>query len=45
MSRDIKKFALIDSPLTVEGGLLTASLKIRRKKIYERFATELEGLY
>ena len=41
----IKKFALIDAPLTVEGGLLTASLKIRRKKIYERFARELEALY
>jgi long-chain acyl-CoA synthetase len=41
----IKKFAIIDEPLTVEGELLTASLKIRRKKIYERFRSTFEGLY
>jgi len=41
----IKKFAIIDSPLTVESELLTPSLKIRRKKIYERFRETFEGLY
>ncbi len=41
----IKKFAIIDQPLTVENELLTASLKIRRKKIYERFKDTFEGLY
>jgi long-chain acyl-CoA synthetase len=41
----IKKFAIIAEPLTVEGELLTASLKIRRKKIYERFRETFEGLY
>ncbi len=41
----IKKFAIIDHPLTVEGELLTASLKVRRKKIYETFRTTFEGLY
>jgi long-chain acyl-CoA synthetase len=41
----IKKFAIIDIPLTVEAELLTASLKIRRKKIYERFRDVFEGLY
>ncbi|MBX3190354.1 MAG: AMP-binding protein [Labilithrix sp.] len=41
----IKKFALIDEPLTVEAELLTPSLKIRRKKVYERFRDVFEGLY
>ena len=41
----IKKFAIIDEPLTVESELLTPSLKIRRKKIYERFRDTFEGLY
>lgn len=41
----IKKFAIITEPLTVEAELLTPSLKIRRKKIYERFRDVFEGLY
>ena len=41
----IKKFAVIEAPLTVADGLLTATLKVRRKKVYERFRAEFEGLY
>lgn len=41
----IKKFAIVSEPLTVEAELLTPSLKIRRKKIYERFRDVFEGLY
>jgi long-chain acyl-CoA synthetase len=41
----IKKFVVIDHPLTVEGELLTASLKVRRKKVYETFKAAFEGLY
>ena len=41
----IKRFRLFDQPLTVEAGLLTASLKVRRKAVYQRFRLELEGLY
>ncbi len=41
----IKTFAIIRSPLTVEGGLLTASMKVRRKKVYEAFKDTFEGLY
>ncbi len=41
----IKRFAIVREPLTVEGGLLTASLKVRRKKVYEKFKTVFEGLY
>ena len=41
----IKKFAVMDRPLTVEGGLLTPTLKVRRKKVYEAFRDQLEALY
>ncbi|APR79992.1 Long-chain-fatty-acid--CoA ligase [Minicystis rosea] len=41
----IKKFAVIEVPLTINDGLLTTTLKIRRKKVYERFRDVFEGLY
>lgn len=41
----IKKFAIVSEPLTVEGEMLTASLKVRRKKVYDRFRDVFEGLY
>jgi long-chain acyl-CoA synthetase len=41
----IKKFVVMPAALTVEGGLLTASLKVRRKKVYEAFKAQFEGLY
>ncbi|MBX3188749.1 MAG: AMP-binding protein, partial [Labilithrix sp.] len=41
----IKKFAILGEPLTVEGELLTPSLKVRRKKVNERFRDVFEGLY
>lgn len=41
----IKKFVVIDRPLTVADELLTSTLKVRRRKIYETFKTELEALY
>jgi long-chain acyl-CoA synthetase len=41
----IKRFAVLREPLTVEAGLLTASLKVRRKKVYETFRGVFESLY
>jgi long-chain acyl-CoA synthetase len=41
----IKKFAVLEPALTVEGGLLTATLKVRRKKVYEAYRAQLEALY
>lgn len=41
----IKRFAIMPRPLTVEGGLLTSTLKIRRKAIYDAFRDDFEGLY
>jgi len=41
----IKKFCVMPRPLTMEEGFLTASLKVRRKKVYEAFRDAFEGLY
>jgi long-chain acyl-CoA synthetase len=41
----IKNFAIVGEPLTVEGGLLTPTLKVKRKAVYERFRDVFEGLY
>ena len=41
----IKKFVVLEPALTVEGGLLTATLKVRRKKVYEAYRAQLEALY
>jgi long-chain acyl-CoA synthetase len=41
----IKKFVLLGPALSVESGLLTPTLKIKRKKIYESFKDAFEALY
>lgn len=41
----LKKFAILETPLTVANGLLTATLKVRRKKVYEHFREAFEALY
>ncbi|HUB09522.1 MAG TPA: AMP-dependent synthetase/ligase [Myxococcales bacterium] len=41
----IKKFAILERPLTVEDGFLTATLKLRRKRVIEVFGAQLEALY
>jgi long-chain acyl-CoA synthetase len=41
----IKTFHVFDRPLTVEGGMLTPTLKVRRKKVYELFREHFEALY
>ncbi|MFO0599323.1 MAG: AMP-binding protein [Myxococcaceae bacterium] len=41
----IKKFVIIDTPLTVESGLITSTLKIRRKEVSKHFGAQLEALY
>ncbi|MBL8909383.1 MAG: long-chain fatty acid--CoA ligase, partial [Archangium sp.] len=41
----IKKFVIIDVPLTVESGLITSTLKIRRKEVNKQFGDRLEALY
>ncbi len=41
----IKRFFVCGDPLTVEGGTLTSSLKLRRKAVYERLRDRFEALY
>ena len=41
----IKRFCIADEPLTMEGGFLTPSLKVKRGRVYERYRDALEALY
>jgi long-chain acyl-CoA synthetase len=41
----IKRFTLLDEPLTVEGGLLTPTMKVKRSLLSERFADVIEAMY
>jgi len=41
----IKRFSVLESNLTVEGGDLTPSLKLKRRAVEQRYAAVLEGLY
>ncbi|MER7171264.1 AMP-dependent synthetase/ligase [Streptomyces mesophilus] len=41
----IRAFALLDKDFDVEGGLLTPSMKVRRKAVIDRYATEIDALY
>jgi long-chain acyl-CoA synthetase len=41
----IKRFGVFAPALTVEGGLLTTTLKLRRKRVYDAFRREFEALY
>ena len=41
----VRRFHLAERDLTIEEGLLTPTLKPKRKKIIERFGGELSALY
>ena len=41
----IKKFKLIDEEFTIDNGLMTPTLKLKRKKIIEKYKQDLEKLY
>ncbi|MET9711323.1 AMP-dependent synthetase/ligase [Nocardiopsis alba] len=41
----IKDFAILPNGLTVEGGEITPSLKMRRRAVEEKYADLLDGLY
>ena len=41
----IKRHFIAELPLTVDNGLLTSSLKLRRKAVYERLRDRFETLY
>ncbi|MBT9555642.1 MAG: long-chain fatty acid--CoA ligase [Myxococcales bacterium] len=41
----IKRFAIMDRPLTIDNALLTPTLKVKRKAVYAAFKAEFEALY
>ena len=41
----VKKFILIKEEFTIENGMLTPTLKLKRKKILEKYKNNLEKLY
>lgn len=41
----VRKFVLLDKPLTIEDGEITPSLKIRRKVVEEKYAELIDGMY
>lgn len=41
----VKRFSLVPDELTIESGLLTPTLKVKRPKIQSTFADEIEALY
>jgi len=41
----IKRFALLPRDLSIEGGELTPSLKVKRRVVEERYADLLDGMY
>ncbi len=41
----VKKFKLIEEEFSIENGMLTPTLKLRRKKILDKYKDDLEKLY
>lgn len=41
----VKRFALVPDELTIESGLLTPTLKVKRPQIQKTFCTEIDALY
>ena len=41
----IKKFSLLEHEMTLEGGQLTPSLKVKRRVVNQMYASQIEGMY
>lgn len=41
----IKKFAILEQPLTIEGGEITPTEKLKRQVIAERYRSVIDGMY
>jgi long-chain acyl-CoA synthetase len=41
----IKKIQLIDESFSIENGLMTPTMKVKRKKVTEKYKNQLEKLY
>ncbi|AZI63179.1 long-chain fatty acid--CoA ligase [Rhodococcus qingshengii] len=44
-AESIKKFVILDRDLTEEDGEMTATLKIKRNVVVDRFSKEIQGMY
>jgi len=42
---EVKDFAIIADDFTTDNGMLTPSLKVKRRKVMEKYGTLVEGLY
>jgi long-chain acyl-CoA synthetase len=40
----IRRFAAVTEPFTVENGLMTPTMKVKRRQVIERYAAEIEAL-
>ncbi|MCW3172223.1 AMP-dependent synthetase/ligase [Shewanella subflava] len=41
----IKRFTLLPEAFSMEAGLITPTMKLRRKNIYSKYATEIDAMY
>lgn len=41
----VKRITILTEPFTIENGLITNTLKLKRKAIYERYAKEIKEMY
>ena len=41
----VRRIHLLDHPFSIESGLMTATMKIKRRKVYDAYQTILESLY
>jgi long-chain acyl-CoA synthetase len=43
--RQIKRFTILDRPLSIDGGELTPTLKVKRGVVKDHFSAEINGMY
>ena len=43
--RQLKKFVILDEPLSIEHGELTPTMKVKRKVVREHFSDQIEAMY
>ncbi len=41
----IKKFVILPAEMTIDGGELTPTMKLKRRVIYEKYANEIDAMY